>query len=440
MTSNKSTIKDEYERRKKAEKKAHFIVEQLIEDDVEIDQFLSAIKRITGQHYSDIVEERSLSNLCGYCLCKHKLKQTLKQQYKINKNKVYDITERKKFCSNQCYAISCHIFSQISSTPLWLRNPDLMPDILIPEIDKSTVNSADGEEVHLTHIISKKEVESLNSIEITDSSNESTAPNTEYQNLMNVPGVEGTKVLHKQVHEQEKQLNIADEAFEILQQWMTPYTLQYLGIIETTEQHNVPSDSEVSSREMKLQKQLDRLILGESSTNEEPSKPVPDYKALKDEVNHFEDRVASFYEGSLNVKERQHKKKKTENKSEAEGQIEPSFPTVDSKNQEIIRQKIVLDHIRKIIDDLTPPLPNVMQECHKLIKSFRFSNTNVMLSIELWPVMTIAILNLLSIKSLHLLESLQSPVIERLFDTLLKPCNMTSRSINTKILAIAKNL
>ncbi|XP_077973429.1 putative RNA polymerase II subunit B1 CTD phosphatase rpap2 [Styela clava] len=438
-----SSIKEEYEKRKLAEKQAHSIVEKLIEEKVQKDQFLSWLKLITGQHYTDAVEERSLSDLCGYCLCKNKLKEIPTQQYKINKNKVFDITERKKFCSNRCYAISSNILEQISSTPLWLRNHDLMPDITIPNIDKSTVKSAGGKEIHLTHIISRKEVDSLDSKDTEDGSvldvkSSSNIPNpTTY--TQHKERIKSPHKSQKLVDENPKRtLNIADEVFNILQQWMTVSTQEYLGIIEAANQ-GVADATEILERENKLQQQLDKLILGGSS-HEEPSKPVPDYKILKDEVDHFEDRVSSFYKGSLHVKERQHRKIKQDSTSGTEDKIGPALPTVDSKNQNIIRHKIVLERVKRIIDDLTPPLPNVTQECRQLLKTFRFTNTNVMLSVELWPVMTFAILNLLSIKNQHLRKCLQSPTIMKLSEILLKSCNLTQISMEEKVQTIAKNM
>lgn len=63
---------------------------------------------------------------CGYPLCKHVLDEIPKQQYTISttQNKVYDITERKKFCSNKCYKSSVYLKEQLLDTPLWIRKED----------------------------------------------------------------------------------------------------------------------------------------------------------------------------------------------------------------------------------------------------------------------------------------------------------------------------
>ena len=74
-------------------------------------------------HYDDAVEERSIISKCGYPLCSETLKNVSKQQFKIStkRNEVLDITERKKFTSNQCFKCSTYLRQQINSTPLWLR-------------------------------------------------------------------------------------------------------------------------------------------------------------------------------------------------------------------------------------------------------------------------------------------------------------------------------
>uniref|UniRef100_A0A8B9CE71 RNA polymerase II subunit B1 CTD phosphatase RPAP2 homolog n=1 Tax=Anser brachyrhynchus TaxID=132585 RepID=A0A8B9CE71_9AVES len=79
--------------------------------------FLECRKRyITPSHYKDIVDERSIIKLCGYPICQNKLENVPKQKYRISTktNRVYDITERKCFCSNFCYRASKYFEAQIS--------------------------------------------------------------------------------------------------------------------------------------------------------------------------------------------------------------------------------------------------------------------------------------------------------------------------------------
>ncbi|CAH6880517.1 Rpap2 [Phodopus roborovskii] len=118
------------QRKVEFEKKAVHIVEQLLEENI-TEEFLKECGMfITPAHYSDVVDERSIIKLCGYPLCQKKLGVILKQKYKISTktNKVYDITERKSFCSNFCYRASKFFETQIPKTPVWVREEERPPD------------------------------------------------------------------------------------------------------------------------------------------------------------------------------------------------------------------------------------------------------------------------------------------------------------------------
>ncbi|XP_045147976.1 putative RNA polymerase II subunit B1 CTD phosphatase RPAP2 [Echinops telfairi] len=108
------------------ERRALHLVEQLLEENITEDFLIECGKVITSDHYNDVVDERSISKLCGYPLCQKKLGIVPKQKYKISTktNKVYDITERKCFCSNFCYKASKMFQAQIPKTPVWIRGEE----------------------------------------------------------------------------------------------------------------------------------------------------------------------------------------------------------------------------------------------------------------------------------------------------------------------------
>lgn len=118
------------QRKVEFERKALRIVEQLLEENI-TEEFLKECGLfITPAHYSDVVDERSIVKLCGYPLCQKKLGVIPKQRYRISTktNKVYDITERKSFCSNFCYRASKFFETQIPRTPVWVREEERPPD------------------------------------------------------------------------------------------------------------------------------------------------------------------------------------------------------------------------------------------------------------------------------------------------------------------------
>ncbi|KAA8587732.1 hypothetical protein FQN60_016594, partial [Etheostoma spectabile] len=113
------------------ERRALKIVERLLEDSVAEDFLVDCARFITPANYKDALEERSIAKLCGYPICSNELGKIPTQKYRISTktNKVYDITERKCFCSDFCYKASKEFELQIPNTPLWLRQHESPQEI-----------------------------------------------------------------------------------------------------------------------------------------------------------------------------------------------------------------------------------------------------------------------------------------------------------------------
>ncbi|XP_050301494.1 putative RNA polymerase II subunit B1 CTD phosphatase RPAP2 [Anthonomus grandis grandis] len=116
--------------KKECDNRAMKIVEFSIEGKLRPEVFIKCLPFINQTHYEDIVEERAISKLCGYSVCGKKIPEMPKKQYFIStkSNKVYDITQRKNFCSNFCYKASLHIKKQLDNSPLWLRKLEDIPE------------------------------------------------------------------------------------------------------------------------------------------------------------------------------------------------------------------------------------------------------------------------------------------------------------------------
>uniref|UniRef100_A0A8C1BRX7 RNA polymerase II subunit B1 CTD phosphatase RPAP2 homolog n=1 Tax=Cyprinus carpio carpio TaxID=630221 RepID=A0A8C1BRX7_CYPCA len=122
----REAIKEALRQKLELERKALQVVERLLEDSVTEEFLIDCAWHITPANYKDTVEERGIAKLCGYPRCPNKLTKIPTQQFKISTktNRVYDITERKCFCSNFCYKASKCFELQISKTPLWLRKEE----------------------------------------------------------------------------------------------------------------------------------------------------------------------------------------------------------------------------------------------------------------------------------------------------------------------------
>ncbi|EDW64593.1 putative RNA polymerase II subunit B1 CTD phosphatase RPAP2 homolog [Drosophila virilis] len=118
--------------------RAHQVVVTLLEPHIEEQTFLDLLTEIGPDNYADIVEERHINKLCGYPLCDVVVEKVPVKQYQIcvAKNKVYDITERKKFCSGYCFKASEYIKSQVPTSPLWLRDKEPKPNFRLMRREK----------------------------------------------------------------------------------------------------------------------------------------------------------------------------------------------------------------------------------------------------------------------------------------------------------------
>ncbi|KAJ6647719.1 putative RNA polymerase II subunit B1 CTD phosphatase RPAP2 like [Pseudolycoriella hygida] len=132
---SKEQLDTALKKKRECNRKALKVVEELIDQHIDQDLFLEKLKDINQCHYDDIVDERSITKLCGYPLCKEFLTNVPVKQYYISTatNTVYDITERKKFCNNSCFKSSNYLKDQLLTSPLWLRDQEILPKIkLLP--------------------------------------------------------------------------------------------------------------------------------------------------------------------------------------------------------------------------------------------------------------------------------------------------------------------
>ncbi|EAT43556.1 AAEL005036-PA [Aedes aegypti] len=117
-------------KKKECNAKAQKIVETLLDPVDDVDQFLVMLRDINQSHFDDVVQERAIQKICGYPLCLNELVNIPQQKYVISlsNKKVYDITERKNFCSGDCYKASNFVKEQMLTSPLWLRDQEDIPE------------------------------------------------------------------------------------------------------------------------------------------------------------------------------------------------------------------------------------------------------------------------------------------------------------------------
>jgi len=103
---------------------------------------LDKTKQISPHHLDDVAEERKLVGICGWVLCDKPLVNLPKQQYAIRGKRIFDITDRKNFCSSPCFTTWTHFKAQMMTSPLWLRDEEPTPTFTIyePNSDKDLLH------------------------------------------------------------------------------------------------------------------------------------------------------------------------------------------------------------------------------------------------------------------------------------------------------------
>ncbi|CAL1282002.1 unnamed protein product [Larinioides sclopetarius] len=93
----------------------------------------------------------------------------IKKQYHIStiSNKVYDITERKCFCCNECFKASNYLKAQLADLPLYMRKTDLEAKKFELLCNSENKGSA-GDEVVFRRSVSKDEIEDPTPPEVLD--------------------------------------------------------------------------------------------------------------------------------------------------------------------------------------------------------------------------------------------------------------------------------
>ncbi|KAK3918652.1 Putative RNA polymerase II subunit B1 CTD phosphatase RPAP2-like protein [Frankliniella fusca] len=159
------------QKKRECNAKALKIVEEMLEPTVNEEWFLTVLQLINQSHLQDVTEERAIINLCGYPLCSNVLKNVPSQQYRISTrlNKVYDIKERKNFCSNKCFKSCKFIKDQMHTSPLWLR--DIEPNIRFILMPSTETGGGVGDEINVQiERVTKEEIKKLSGEERNNSS------------------------------------------------------------------------------------------------------------------------------------------------------------------------------------------------------------------------------------------------------------------------------
>ncbi|XP_018572892.1 RNA polymerase II subunit B1 CTD phosphatase Rpap2 [Anoplophora glabripennis] len=508
------------QRKKECDMRAMKIVEFSIEGKLRPEIFTRCLPFIDQSHYQDIVEERAITKLCGYSLCGKRIPDMPKKRYYIStkSNKVYDITDRKNYCSNFCYKASLHIKNQIDNSPLWLRKFEDIPEYQLMEstegglpgecidqgIVKALVEPAFASismftEVSLRDIVDKEkgkeklsrgtsyrksskllkstmqtiaenseQVEeeetiaekplslnknnskcnikkfehsnSLSTLPVIDENEEKFEKTELDENIRkNVEPVKSFSKKSKKKGTKSQKMDIEFLINKALKEWLTLESFIFIhGETKVKEILNEKKLSdyfeELNITELQRDQQLkymnickrlqlqemadekfDNVVVGNTKI-----KPVPDYKKLKDENKDLDLKVKCFYSGVLHEREDTNFPTAINKKSDVgdEGGPPAVLPLVDVNSQNAMRRKIFLTSINKSMHQLLQALnvanfSAILSDLQTLVRTFNLKADNIVFKPTIWNFITIALLNILSIRDKNIKNMLEEKQNQR---------------------------
>ena len=304
-------------------------------------------------------------------------------------NKVYNIEERKLFCSAVCFKSSSFLRDQLETSPLWLREGDrpAAPVRLYGEEEQEqgegTMDWSGGGQVQLEK----------------------------------PPAIQPERVVRVEA-------DPAQQAVGVLKSWFTVDSFRLVQgeerLREELRRNRVereawaPSvgdpalEEQYQARYRDLARRLDMLDIREEQGQEQQQErlPMPSFEMLRHDMETENQKLSSFlagrssYEDAGGVKE-----------AAVEEGLEPRLPPVDHQAQLQLRRGIVLERLAHSLPAVLQPLglslQGVREGVRELVSSFQLLATTVTLAPPAWRLTGLLLLHLLAVRDLELAAVLQ---------------------------------
>ncbi|XP_017165466.1 putative RNA polymerase II subunit B1 CTD phosphatase rpap2 isoform X1 [Poecilia reticulata] len=543
-------VKERLREKLELERRALKVVERLLEDSVAEDFLIDCAKLITPANYKDTVEERFIAKLCGYPACPNKLGKIPNQRFKISTktNRVYDITERKCFCSNFCYKASKHYELQISKTPLWLRQHESSPpevrllkkgeggssgeEVLLSErrlkeediedplaappqdppasersaagSDLSQSSDSEQEQDFVSSVVPQRRraqvswadlprhtdedgkqseqrqidepeerkraggddaspedrpveeaTAKLNECSVSErvhpisdlpvnshtepSAGSKQAPNLAALSITQVgmsqrgaAGLRGLLITHSgNANPDSVRLNLLACLKRTLKEWCTDDTLCFLyGANRSLGSPfaNVKETQEEELDEDDLEDEDDVTEPGAEEQDRGRSAAAPDYETLRKETERLQLRVTEFYRGTWILPEEEEMKPSKETESK-----DPVLPLIDSQAQNLIQKRITVEKLSSCLRNVVGPvgltMSDISTDLNNLVRTFRFSNTNIIHKTPEWTLIAVVLLHLLSFVSPVVRDALEVSASVQYLNTLMEELGLQQHDL-----------
>ncbi|KAF3858782.1 hypothetical protein F7725_011983 [Dissostichus mawsoni] len=231
-------------------------------------------------------------------------------------------------------------------------------------------------------------------------------------------------------------LNLLESLRRTLKEWGTEETLKFLYGADHSHSSTFHGVKEV---EEDKEEELDEDDLEDEDDDggqERPSAAAPDYQALRQETQQAEIRVREFYKGSRTLPEKKEEQQGNEQGvDEDEDKRYPTLPLVDSQAQHLIQKRIAVEKLssclRNIVGSLRLTMSDVSSDLNNLVKTFRFTNKNIIHKTPEWTLIAVILLHLLSGVSRVVQEALLTDASEVYLNTLMEELVCRGRTCGT---------
>lgn len=177
------------------------------------------------------------------------------------------------------------------------------------------------------------------------------------------------------------------------------------------------------------EEELDEDDIEEEKEEDRAGATKPDYETLKREAEEMQQKVTEFYKGAWGTAEEERGAQVALEKPAKE----PVLPLVDSKAQHVIQKKITVDKLSSCLKNIVGPLGLTMNDIstdlNNLVRTFRFTNTNIIHKTPAWTLIAVVLLHLLSEVSPLIRQSLQQDSSVQYLHTLMEELELTEEDL-----------
>uniref|UniRef100_A0A3B3DQN4 RNA polymerase II subunit B1 CTD phosphatase RPAP2 homolog n=1 Tax=Oryzias melastigma TaxID=30732 RepID=A0A3B3DQN4_ORYME len=445
----KEELREQLKEKMELERRALEVVEQLLESSVEQDFLLDSATFITPANYRDAVEERSISKLCGYPVCPNQLGKVRLSRPSLHCGNSEASVSSWKHCCSLCRShLSSSKFVQRPTEFMTSQSasgsageevllsqkrlkeedvekpPAAEPDAPCRDHGSAGEDSSDGEQdfvssvglqqqkprVHWADLPQRGDgsknwsqggggqAEQLDSpdrppVEEVTAQRRDTAPGLPITQVgVSRRGAAGLRALLGG-----QSAHLLETLRRTLQAWCTDHTIKFL--------HGATC-SLASSRDKEGEEELDEdddedeVVLTDDLGDGRQRGSEPDYEALLRLTQQME--LREFYKGTgdLPVEPRGNQNLK-----------EAVLPLIDSHAQHLIQKRITVEKLSSCLRSMVGPLhltmSDISTDLNDLVRTFRFTSTNIVHRVPEWTLIAVVLLHVLSAVSPVVREALQ---------------------------------